>query len=224
VGPLTRGPPPLRADGRRGVRPARARELVARTRAAAARARRPGGAARGAGTRGAERARARAARLARRGCPPRRGEQPHHPERALLPRDRTDRLRAAPPGARPARPLARGREGEQLDQARAPAGRPGALRAAILMAAILGISAYYHDAAACLVRDGEIVAAAQEERFTRKKHDAGFPSHAVAYCLGAGGLGPSQLDYVGFYDTPLLKFARLLENYCGLAPRGLRSF
>src|SRR5947199_3605829 len=92
------------------------------------------------------------------------------------------------------------------------------------MAAILGISAYYHDAAACLVRDGEIVAAAQEERFTRKKHDAGFPSHAVAYCLGAGGIEPSRLDYVGFYDKPLLKFERLLENYCGVAPRGLRSF
>ncbi len=92
------------------------------------------------------------------------------------------------------------------------------------MAAILGISAYYHDSAACLVRDGEIVAAAQEERFTRKKHDAGFPSHAVAYCLGAGGIEPSRLDYVGFYDKPLLKFERLLENYCGVAPRGLRSF
>ncbi len=92
------------------------------------------------------------------------------------------------------------------------------------MAAILGISAYYHDSAACLVRDGEIVAAAQEERFTRKKHDAGFPSHAVTYCLGAGGIEPSQLDYVGFYDKPLLKFERLLENYCGVAPRGLRSF
>ncbi len=92
------------------------------------------------------------------------------------------------------------------------------------MATILGISAYYHDSAACLVRDGEIVAAAQEERFTRKKHDAGFPSHAVAYCLGAGGIEPSRLDYVGFYDKPLLKFERLLENYCGVAPRGLRSF
>src|SRR5213593_679304 len=92
------------------------------------------------------------------------------------------------------------------------------------MAAILGISAYYHDSAACLVRDGEIVAAAQEERFTRKKHDAGFPSHAVAYCLGAVGIEPAQLDYVGFYDKPLLKFERLLENYCGVAPRGLRSF
>src|SRR2546426_918949 len=92
------------------------------------------------------------------------------------------------------------------------------------MAAILGISAYYHDSAACLVREGEIVAAAQEERFTRKKHDAGFPAHAVAYCLREGGIEAAQLDYVGFYDKPLLKFERLLENYCGVAPRGLRSF
>ncbi len=92
------------------------------------------------------------------------------------------------------------------------------------MATILGISAYYHDSAACLVRDGEIVAAAQEERFTRRKHDAGFPVHAVAYCLAEGGVEPAQLDYVGFYDKPLLKFERLLENYCGVAPRGLRSF
>ena len=92
------------------------------------------------------------------------------------------------------------------------------------MATILGISAYYHDSAACLVRDGEIVAAAQEERFTRRKHDAGFPVHAVAYCLAEGGVEPSELDYVGFYDKPLLKFERLLENYCGVAPRGLRSF
>src|SRR5713101_3385014 len=89
---------------------------------------------------------------------------------------------------------------------------------------ILGISAYYHDSAACLVRDGEIVAAAQEERFTRKKHDAAFPTHAVAYCLAEGKLRPEELDYVGFYDKPLLKFERLLENYVGVAPRGLRSF
>jgi len=89
---------------------------------------------------------------------------------------------------------------------------------------ILGISAYYHDSAACLVRDGEIIAAAQEERFTRKKHDAEFPRHAVAYCLREGGLSPADLDYVGFYDKPLLKFERILENYLGVAPRGLRSF
>ncbi len=92
------------------------------------------------------------------------------------------------------------------------------------MATILGISAYYHDSAACLVRDGEIVAAAQEERFTRKKHDAAFPTHAVAYCLREGGLRAAELDYVGFYDKPLLKFERLLENYFAVAPRGLRSF
>ncbi|TMB56618.1 MAG: hypothetical protein E6J56_05845, partial [Deltaproteobacteria bacterium] len=92
------------------------------------------------------------------------------------------------------------------------------------MATILGISAYYHDSAACLVRDGEIVAAAQEERFTRKKHDAAFPEHAVAYCLAEGKLAAGELDYVGFYDKPLLKFERLLESYCGVAPRGLRSF
>ncbi|MEB2283224.1 MAG: hypothetical protein B6D46_05635 [Polyangiaceae bacterium UTPRO1] len=92
------------------------------------------------------------------------------------------------------------------------------------MTTILGISAYYHDSAACLVRDGEIVAAAQEERFTRKKHDDGFPRHAVAYCLREAGARLEDLDYVGFYDKPLLKFERILENYLGVAPRGLRSF
>ncbi len=92
------------------------------------------------------------------------------------------------------------------------------------MTTILGISAYYHDSAASLVRDGEIIAAAQEERFTRKKHDADFPHHAVAYCLREGGLPVEELDYVGFYDKPLLKFERILENYIGVAPRGLRSF
>jgi carbamoyltransferase len=89
---------------------------------------------------------------------------------------------------------------------------------------ILGISAFYHDSAACLVRDGEVVAAAQEERFTRKKHDAGFPEHAVDYCLAAGGIDASQLDFVAFYDKPLLKFDRLLETYIGYAPEGFRSF
>jgi carbamoyltransferase len=92
------------------------------------------------------------------------------------------------------------------------------------MATILGLSAYYHDSAACLLRDGVIVAAAQEERFTRKKHDAGFPRHAVAYCLQEGGLTPADLDYVAFYDKPLLKFERLLESYLGVVPRGLGSF
>jgi carbamoyltransferase len=79
--------------------------------------------------------------------------------------------------------------------------------------AILGLSAYYHDAAAAVVIDGRIVAAAQEERFTRKKHDAGFPAHAVEYCLGAAGLAFEQIDYVAFYEKPLLKFDRLLETY-----------
>jgi carbamoyltransferase len=92
------------------------------------------------------------------------------------------------------------------------------------MATILGISAFYHDSAACLVRDGEIVAAAQEERFTRKRHDADYPRRAVAYCLEAAGLTAADLDYVGFYDKPLRKFERLLESYLAVAPRGLRSF
>jgi carbamoyltransferase len=92
------------------------------------------------------------------------------------------------------------------------------------MPTILGISAFYHDAAACLVRDGEIVAAAQEERFTRRRHDPEFPSNAVAYCLAEGGIGLADVDYVGFYDKPLLKFERLLEQYLAVAPRGLRQF
>ena len=89
---------------------------------------------------------------------------------------------------------------------------------------ILGISAYYHDSAACLVEDGRIVAAAQEERFTRKKHDAAFPSRAVDYCLGEAGITTSQLDHVGFYEKPLVKFERLLETYVASAPLGLRSY
>src|SRR6059036_490556 len=90
---------------------------------------------------------------------------------------------------------------------------------------ILGISAFYHDSAACLLRDGEIIAAAQEERFTRKKHDAGFPMHATDYCLREAGIdSANDIDYVGFYDKPLLKFERILENYLGVAPRGWRSF
>jgi carbamoyltransferase len=89
---------------------------------------------------------------------------------------------------------------------------------------ILGISAYYHDSAACLVVDGQIVAAAQEERFTRKKHDAGFPSKAVEYCLKEAGIPAAALDYVGFYEKPLVKFERLLETYVASAPRGLKSY
>jgi carbamoyltransferase len=89
---------------------------------------------------------------------------------------------------------------------------------------ILGISAFYHDSAACLVRDGEIIAAAQEERFTRIKHDYNFPVHAARYCLKEAGITAEQLDYVGFYDKPLLKFDRLLETYLDYAPAGFRSF
>jgi carbamoyltransferase len=89
---------------------------------------------------------------------------------------------------------------------------------------ILGISAYYHDAAACLVTDGRIVAAAQEERFTRKKHDASFPSAAVEYCLREAGITTADLNLVGFYEKPLVKFTRLLETYIAYAPRGWRSY
>ncbi len=89
---------------------------------------------------------------------------------------------------------------------------------------ILGISAWYHDAAACLVRDGAIVSAAQEERFTRKKHDPEFPENAIRSCLSIGGIEAHDLDAVGFYDKPFLKFERLLETYLACAPRGLRSF
>ena len=89
---------------------------------------------------------------------------------------------------------------------------------------ILGISAFYHDSAAALVVDGAIVAAAQEERFTRVKHDSGFPSHAVKFCLEAAGLGAEALDLVVFYEKPLLRFERLLETYIAYAPRGFRQF
>jgi len=89
---------------------------------------------------------------------------------------------------------------------------------------ILGISAFYHDAAAALLKDGKIVAAAQEERFTRKKHDPSFPAQAVSFCLNYGGIGVEDLEAVVFYDKPLLKFERLLETYYAFAPRGLKSF
>lgn len=89
---------------------------------------------------------------------------------------------------------------------------------------VLGISAYYHDSAAALIRDGDIVAAAQEERFSRKKHDARFPVHAVGYCLHQAGIGLSDVDRVAFYDKPFLKFERLLETYLAFAPRGFNSF
>ena len=86
--------------------------------------------------------------------------------------------------------------------------------------AILGISAFYHDSAAALVVGGEIVAAAQEERFTRRKHDHAFPINAIRYCLDEAGIAPEALDYVGFYDKPFLKLERLLETYLSYAPRG----
>src|SRR2546426_493005 len=89
---------------------------------------------------------------------------------------------------------------------------------------VLGISAFFHDSAACLLRDGEIIAAAQEERFTRKKGDASFPSRAIEYCLSAGGITMADVQYVGFYDKPLLKFERILDTYLGIAPRGFSSF
>jgi carbamoyltransferase len=89
---------------------------------------------------------------------------------------------------------------------------------------LLGISAYYHDAAACLVVDGEILAAAQEERFTRVKHDPRFPAHAITYCLAQAQVAPAQIDHVVFYDKPFLKFERLLETYLAYAPKGFNSF
>ena len=93
-----------------------------------------------------------------------------------------------------------------------------------IMTAILGISAFYHDAACALIVDGEIIAAAQEERFTRKKHDASYPKNAIAYVLSEAGLTLDKIDYVAFYDKPFLKFERLLETYVAYAPNGLRSF
>ena len=92
------------------------------------------------------------------------------------------------------------------------------------MTAILGLSAFYHDSAAALVVDGRIAAAAQEERFTRVKHDPAFPGEAVAYCLREANLSPADVDYVAFYDKPLTKFERLLETYLAYAPVGFKSF
>ena len=89
---------------------------------------------------------------------------------------------------------------------------------------ILGLSAFYHDSAAALIEDGRIVAAAQEERFSRRKHDPAFPHHAIAWCLEEAGIAADDLDHVVFYDKPFLKFERLLETYIALAPRGFRSF
>jgi carbamoyltransferase len=89
---------------------------------------------------------------------------------------------------------------------------------------ILGISAFYHDSAACLLKDGEIIAAAQEERFTRKKHDAGFPHHAIEYCIAEAQIKPSEINNVVFYEKPFVKFERLLETYLAFAPKGFTSF
>jgi carbamoyltransferase len=89
---------------------------------------------------------------------------------------------------------------------------------------LLGISAYYHDSAACLIVDGQIISASQEERFTRKKHDSEFPIHAIRCCLDAGGIQLRQVDWIVFYDKPILKFDRLLETYLAFAPRGFRGF
>ena len=89
---------------------------------------------------------------------------------------------------------------------------------------VLGISAYYHDSAAALLQNGAVTAAAQEERFTRKKHDARFPGHAIEYCLREAGLRLGDIDQIVFYDKPLVKFERLLETYLSYAPNGIRSF
>jgi len=89
---------------------------------------------------------------------------------------------------------------------------------------LLGISAFYHDSAACLLKDGEIVAAAQEERFTRKKHDAGFPHYAIQYCMKEADISSYQIDNVVFYEKPFMKFERLIETYLAFAPKGFKSF
>lgn len=89
---------------------------------------------------------------------------------------------------------------------------------------ILGISAFYHASAACLVKDGEILSSAQEERFTRKKHDFRFPTNAIRYCLDSVGISGQDLDYVAFYDKPFIKFERLLETYLSYSPIGIKSF
>src|SRR6266536_4859322 len=136
--------------------------------------------------------------------------------------------RARRPGAGPQSRCGSLPERRALRRPRPPGGGdltpPAARLSARPMTAILGISAYYHDAAAALVCDGSVVAAAQAESFTRKKHDSSFPQHAIDYCLAEADLTPADLDYVGFYDKPLLTFDRLLETYLAYAPRGLRSY
>src|SRR5205823_4799565 len=102
---------------------------------------------------------------------------------------------------------------------------PGALPFFSTMSVnIVGVPAYYHDSAACLLQDGQVVAAAQEERFTRKKNDNAFPSQSLQFVLRAGGISIAEVDYAVFYDKPLLKFERLLSTYVGYAPRGITSF
>ena len=130
-----------------------------------------------------------------------------------LPSGTAGRARRAPPE------VARG-EGDPANDGGGARGR----RPRLKKTTILGISAYYHDSAACLVSDAEIMAAAQEQRFSRKKHDHSFPTRAIGYCLDETGLRPDQLDYVAFYDKPLVKFERLLETYLDYAPGGFPSF
>ena len=89
---------------------------------------------------------------------------------------------------------------------------------------ILGLSCYYHDSSACLIKGGEVIAAVQEERFSRKKHDSRFPKNAIAYCLNSQGINLSDIQQIVYYEKPLLTFERLLETYLGAAPRGGRSF
>ena len=92
------------------------------------------------------------------------------------------------------------------------------------MSYILGVSAFYHDSSAAMIKDGEIIAAAQEERFTRLKHDYTFPKNAINYCLSEAGIKAQDLDYTAFYEKPLIKFERLLESYLAYAPLGIASF
>ena len=92
------------------------------------------------------------------------------------------------------------------------------------MTSILGISAFYHDSAACLILDGKVVAAAQEERFTRIKHDPSFPKESIKFCLKEANITLEEVNYIAFYDKPLIKFERLLETYMAFAPKGFKSF
>src|SRR5262249_21475163 len=143
--------------------------------------------------------------------------------RRVQPRSRAARERGLHQPGRAVRPLRRdaGDLPRQLPlrRSREPRDRAGhGGRAPVTL--ILGVSAFYHDSAAALLRDGEIVAAAQEERFSRRKHDEGFPHGAVDYCLRAAGVTVKDLDYVGFYEKPLAKFDRLMRTYLAFAPQG----